>query len=167
MLGRAVKELKNCVSVSQMQGFQDTKLSDYRYQIFGNTYGDVKQEWLLIFSEKAYQREAKSLAKYYLKKSLLESKSLVKLCQKTFACQQDAANALQDFQKACQYISINHWQIQKIEGYTSRGKPKKGRPKVLKGFQIQASLVCKKETYEKQKDTLGLLSWQVMISNKN
>jgi transposase len=44
-------------------------------------YVGVEQRWVAIFSQAAYQRECRTLAKHYLKGSEKESKAFIKLMQ--------------------------------------------------------------------------------------
>lgn len=146
---------KACVSVEDMHTFPEKELSDYRYALMGSYYGHIKQMWMLVFSQHAYDRELKTLQKTFLKHSLVESKAVESLCKQVFACQTDANNALAMLQTKCQYIHFTHTAIQPIETYSQRGKPKKDAQKVLKGYQIVIEYACKISLYEEKKKTLG------------
>ena len=158
-----VKYLKEAVELSQMQHFDEKDLADYRYQVVGSTYGGARQEWLLIFSQNAYEREAQSLAKNFAKASLAESKAIEQCCKQTFACKQDAQNALTKLEKQCQSIQLHDTKIQAIEGYASKGKPKPNEAKVIKGYQIQLAYSCPITPYKQKKRTLGFF---VLASNE-
>jgi transposase len=157
----AVKYLKEAIELGQMQHFAEKDLADYRYQILGSTYGGVRQEWLLIFSQNAYQREAKSLTKSFAKASLAESKAVEQLCKKTFACKQDAQNALAQLQ--CKYIQLHDTSIEAIEGYAGKGKPKPNEAKIIKGYQIKVAYSCPIDQYVQKQKTLGFF---VLASNE-
>jgi transposase len=157
-----VKDLKKKAVVEHMLRFEEEQLSDYRYQAVESTYGDVQQEWLLIFSQKAYEREAKALSTSFAQSSFQESKDLEKLCKKTFSCRQDAQNALEEFKNKCKYICLTNTQIEVLEGYAKKGKPKEKEPKIIKGYQIKAQCTCQIEQYEQNKKGLGFF---VLASN--
>lgn len=59
-----------------------------------STDGGVKQKWRLISSEQAKKREAHNLTKRMLKKAEAERKSVKKLSQQRFSCQEDAQKSL-------------------------------------------------------------------------
>ena len=48
----------------------------YQYRMIYTEQASIKQRWLLVFSQEAYQREVKTLRKTYQKRSLAEYKSL-------------------------------------------------------------------------------------------
>jgi transposase len=53
------------------------------YRAFKTTscYAGVERRWVVIFSQAAYQRECRTLAKHYLKDSEKEAKAFIKLMQ--------------------------------------------------------------------------------------
>ena len=152
---KEVKDLITNVLKDKMEHFFEESLSDYRYQNFSSIYGGIAQDWLLVFSKKAYEREIKTLAKSFHKSSLQESEQFIKLCQQTFSCQQDAQNRLTTFEKKSKYITLSGLKIVAIEGYLGKGKPKKDASKVVKGYQIQGQCGCLVANYEAQKKKLG------------
>jgi len=60
----------------------------------GFNYGDVSQQWLLVFSQQAYDREIKMLDKNMLKQAERSRKAFKQVMTKPFACEVDAMNFL-------------------------------------------------------------------------
>lgn len=140
-----------------MHSFPEKELSEYGYTSAGSVYGGVKQQGLLIFSRKAYQRECKALVKSFAKKSLAESKAVEALCKQVFACQTDAQDTLNSSQATCQCIHLENTHIQAVEAYPQKGRPKKEDTKVIKEYQINLSYSCQIASYQALKKSLGFL----------
>jgi len=119
------QEALRLVSEQHMFFFTNPALENYRYQPICSNYGGVQQEWLVIFSEAAYQREVASLQKNYLKQSSEEMKAFFELFRKKFSCQADVHQALKDFQKKCKYLHIENPHYQEIRGFKTRGNRQK------------------------------------------
>ncbi|MBS4165365.1 Uncharacterized protein NEOC65_000422 [Neochlamydia sp. AcF65] len=69
------------------------------YRAFESTscYASVEQRWVVIFSQAAYQRECRTLAKHYLKGSEKESKAFFKFIKQEFSYPNDAKRQLDKF----------------------------------------------------------------------
>lgn len=149
------QEALSLVSEEYMLSFGDPSLENYRYQSICSTYGGVKQEWLVIFSQEAYQREIISLRKNYLKQSSEELKTFGQLCKKKFSCEADAKQAWQDFQKKCKYLQIENVQYEEIQGFKGRGKPGKNAQKQVIAYQITGCPATQITHYQELKKTKG------------
>ena len=68
--------------------------SGYWGREYEQSYGGVKQRWLVVFSEAAYLRECKTFQRRLSKAQTQAQTALTKLSLQTFACQQDAQKAL-------------------------------------------------------------------------
>ncbi|WP_445496059.1 IS1634-like element ISPlu4 family transposase [Photorhabdus sp. SF281] len=90
-----------------------------------SSYGGVPQRWLLVNSTAAEKRENQTFRKNTLRETENESKQFDKLGKKSFACREDALQALHDFESQCQFIGIASPEIQAITVYAGRGKPGK------------------------------------------
>lgn len=94
----------------------------YHIQEVQSTYGEVDQRWLLVFSEKAYERENATLEKKIEKASAEKKKELWHLSNKPFVCEADALNAAKAFQKKLRYHTLTY-HIEKKLNYGKRGRP--------------------------------------------
>ncbi|RAW77053.1 IS1634 family transposase, partial [Photorhabdus sp. S5P8-50] len=95
----------------------------------------VPQRWLLVNSTAAEKRENQTFRKNTLRETENESKQFDKLGKKSFACREDALQALHDFESQCQFIGIASPEIQAITVYAGRGKP--GKHQHLKSVHYQ------------------------------
>lgn len=149
------QEALRLVSEQHMFFFSNPALENYRYQPICSTYGGVQQEWLVIFSEAAYQREVATLQKNYLKQSVEELKAFDQLSKKKFRCQADAHQALKDFQKKCKYLRIENPYCEEIRGFKTRGKPPKDAQKQIIGYHIRGNSTTQIAHYQDLKQTKG------------
>jgi len=88
-------------------------------------YGAVRQRWVLVFSEKAYVREKKTVEKRVSKAAEKYSLELKKLCRKEYSCEADALRDLKDFRKALKYHKCNFKAMETKLKMGKRGRPKK------------------------------------------
>jgi transposase len=91
-------------------------------------YKNIKQRWLLVFSEQAFKREVKTLEKNILKEETTVGKQLWHLGNITFGCTSDANEALKPFKKGLKYHTVED-ELEKILGYKGKGHPPKDAPK--------------------------------------
>lgn len=62
----------------------------YKISSFDSFYGEIKQRWLLVFSEQAYHREKKTLEKKITKEAEKLKQALWHLSNQIFHCEKDA-----------------------------------------------------------------------------
>ncbi len=144
-----VQNLTSCVDVSQMHSFEDKSLGTYRYICVGSTYGEVRQEWMIVHSAEAHKEEVITLSKNYARQSTQEAKGWTKLAEKLFTCQKDAQDALDDFKKKMKYLTLHEAKVEAVWGYKGQGRPKKEQEKVILGYQIQGSFGCEITHFER------------------
>jgi transposase len=116
------KGLLQQVEVATMYRIDD----NYRYQEVCGMYGEVKQRLIIVYSQKAYERDLETLNRRALKGSEAEQKAFVKLCHRAFACPEDAMRALEKFQGTLRYTDVHGLKIRQQPHYGHRGKPKQG-----------------------------------------
>ena len=73
-----------------------------------STYGEVAQRWLLVYSEKAFQRENATLERKIEKATEEKRKELWHLSNKSFACEADAIDAAKAFEKKLRYHILTY-----------------------------------------------------------
>lgn len=123
-------------------------------QEYSVAYADVPQRWVVIFSESAYQRECKTLAKRYRKKSEEEAKAFAKLSKEVFSCRQDALKRYKEVRSRYKYLQVEDLEIVEVQKHPTVGRPKKGVFPLTTGYQIRGSPAC------------SLCTKQLMESNK-
>lgn len=132
------------------------KLSEgYEYVALEQTVYDIKQRWLLVFSQAAYEREMISLRKDFAKKSEVEYKAFIKLCNEAQDSDASAQKVFDQFLKKCKYLSIKQLPFEKKAIYDKKGRPSK--TDIPTGFQyfIRGEAYTKRETFEKMAHTKG------------
>ena len=116
-----IKEAKQVVHTDQENW---TELLDgYLIQPFSSEYGEVKQRWLLVYSDQAFKRETKTLDKQIEKEETSLSKTLWHHGCQEFGCAADAQKALSDIKYKYHKASCK---IEEIKKHTGRGRPKEG-----------------------------------------
>jgi len=85
----------------------------------------VKQKWVIVFSEKAYARESKTVEKRVSKAAEKYNLELKKICRTEYSCESDALRDLKDFRKILKYHSCNFKSMEKKIKMEKRGRPKK------------------------------------------
>lgn len=111
----------------------------YKSASFESFYGDVKQRWLLIYSQQAYEREKKTFEKKLKKQEDALSKALWHLGNQFFACEKDAEKEINRLAKNYDYYNIE-MNIFTIQKYNKRGRPKSDDIAEAVGYQIQATI---------------------------
>lgn len=109
----------------------------YKIAPFISNYGDIKQRWLLVYSEQAYQREIKTFEKNMQKKEGTLKKALWHLSNELFDSGKDAAAALKKIKKKYRLHAIQGQPIPILK-YTKPGKPQAGEEKIVIGYKIEA-----------------------------
>ena len=119
------------------------KLNDgYSAQEHASTYADIRQRWVIYFSQAAYERESKTLAKNYLKGSESELKAFIKLSKEVFGCPQDALKYYKRETSKYKYLEINEMEIIEVQKHPTVGRPKKGNKAVTIGYQVRGYAAC-------------------------
>jgi transposase len=87
-------------------------------------YGNVKQRWLLVFSQYAYDKETETLNKNITKEYDSLTKELWHLGNQLFNCDKDIEKAVKLIRKKLKYHTISY-EIQSIAKHNNKGRPKK------------------------------------------
>ncbi len=114
----------------------------YYAQEYASVYADVDQRWVVYFSQAAYERESKTLAKNYLKGSESELKAFIKLSKEVFGCPKDALKHFQREVSKYKYLEINDMEIIEVQKHLTNGRPKKGVKALTTGYQIKGAGIC-------------------------
>lgn len=109
------------------------------------TYAGVKQRWLLVRSEQAYQRESHTREKHLARDTQAELKRFDKLCKQAFACEADAQQALEAFSKDLCLLEIDQPKIEKRPSFKGKGRPKKDQQPDGYVYHIQGHAITSLE----------------------
>lgn len=119
-----LKELISTITTEDLK--ESTFLPGYHLFSTEMMYAGIRQRWILVFSEKAYAREMKTLKKQVQKEKEQIEKQLWHLFKQGFNCKKDAVQALQKLQKKWRYHTIQDVKVTVKKRKTSGGR---GRPK--------------------------------------
>jgi transposase len=93
-----IEDAKQAVARADREAMKS--LTDgYRAEVLHSTYGEVKQRWLLVWSEEAEQRAIDQAAKQIDREHTEEQKAFRELRKQEFACREDAEKALSAFEE--------------------------------------------------------------------
>lgn len=148
-LGEAKRVLQTVVT-AEMSDAGD----GYRLVPLGNTYGGIRQRWLLVYSQQAYERESKQLEKQVARAEETAGKAWRSLQQTTFACEADAHAALGQLE---QHLDWHRPQAQVVprKKYARPGRPAKDAVAQIMGWQVTGHLTTKPEAIEDARQWLG------------
>jgi transposase len=105
-----------------------TELTDgYRSREVSSTFGGVEQRWFLIHSTARQKRFKASVDTQLARQSDKERKAFKQLCAKTFVCEPDARQALEQFKGTLALSQIAGEAIGMTSHYSGRGRPHKGQ----------------------------------------
>jgi transposase len=147
---KAVKEA--CAETNQSE--MEELATGYFGKEIDSDYGGVAQRWLIIYSEKAYEREKKTLNKRIAKAEEGAGKELKKLKSMKFLCEKDAKGAIERLSKKLPYHNISQITIQKKNHTEKRGRPSK-QAAVSHTYQVDGELLLDEEARVKQEKQMG------------
>jgi len=155
-ISRVPETIKFAQSIVEEFAPSELKKDDkgYCYQAHDVNYGDVDQRWLIVYSQKAYEREAKTLERK-MKKSIKSCKTdAKKQIQKQYDCKQDAENAISQFQLAHLECLVTA-EINEKGVYERQGRPKKGEKPMKTVYQVNIAIQENLEWKEKKLQRKG------------
>lgn len=118
------------------------------------SYGNIKQRYILIYSEQAFKREKETFEKNLKKEKTELEKKCFHLSNQVFTCREDAIVAAQELQKKYPLWKLKA-DTEIIEAYGSLGRPKKGSVKETKGYKITYEIEPSDEEVNKVLATKG------------
>ncbi|HYE68677.1 MAG TPA: IS1634 family transposase [Anaerovoracaceae bacterium] len=117
-------------------------------------YGEVRQRWLVIFSEAAYERELHTLNHNQEKERQSFEKQWHKLGLQSFNCQEDAQKAANQFNQRWKFYQVSA-DVVPITQYARRGRPAADDQPEIIGYGLKGSFAPDAERVEAAKHTLG------------
>lgn len=115
-----------------------------RYQRLDLCHYGMEQRWLVVYSEKAYKRAGKTLAKAQARESEKVSKQLFHLQARRFDTAESAQEALDKIVKKLSYHKLETTELAQHVQYASRGRPK--ADSAIKGIKWQITATVAPDT---------------------
>ncbi len=148
-----IGEAKRVLQAVETDGMEDVG-DGYRVCPLGNTYGSVRQRWLLVYSQKAYERESRQLDKRILRAQEVAEKAW-RILQKTpFQCQADAQAAALRLEGELPWHRPQA-QVVPLRKYAKAGRPAKDAVLQIVGWQVTGTLHVKDEMLAEKRQQLG------------
>jgi transposase len=120
----------------------------------GNTYGGIRQRWLLVYSHQAYARESKQLDKRIVQAEEAAEKAGRTLQRRTFQCQADAQAAAMQLGEELPWHRPQA-QVVPLKKYAKAGRPAKDAVAQIVGWQVSGQMRLKEEAVEEKRRRLG------------
>jgi transposase len=134
--------------------WKSTDDENYHFSEVESHYGGVRQRWLLVFSQHAFDREKKTFEKRLTKKTEELEKALWHLGNQSFKCAEDAEKEVTSIAKQYPLHKIT-FEVNPVIQYKTRGRPKPGSKSQISGYQIQAKGHLNKIKVEKALNKKG------------
>ena len=134
--------------------WQSTEDKNYRFSEVQSNYGGVKQRWILVFSQQAFDRKKKTFEKRLTKKTEELEKALWHLGNQLFKCPEDAEKAIISITKQYPMHRVS-FETTPIVRYQGRGRPKPNSKSQTTGYKIQAKASLNKIKVQKALNKKG------------
>lgn len=134
-----VKEAKEEILKTKIEDMTPSSDKGYSYREIETTYADIKQRWLIVFSQQAYNKEYETLVKAVRKECDTKDKEFWHLSNKAFACEADAIKACEEFNKKLKYHTISFTVVEK-QKYGKKGRPDGNIKPVGKEYYLSGSI---------------------------
>ena len=119
----SINEAKELVSRRDSELEWNNLPDGYKTTSIKSSYGGVEQRWILVFSQKAFDREIQTLTKKIEKEKATLKKDFWRLANQEFACTADAEKRLAEIIKKKRFHSAD-FEIKSEAKFSSRGRPK-------------------------------------------
>ena len=134
-----IKEAKELVSKSKEDLEWVSMEGGYEISRSSSNYGGVEQRWLLVYSEKAYEREKRTLEKNIKKERDAIEKKVKKLEKQICQTKVEAtllATKLMEKEKYTVYDFI----VEPVMGYKKPGRPSANENKEITGYKVKGEV---------------------------
>jgi len=129
-----VRRLEEAIAVEDMH---PSALKGYRYTEVGVTYGGVRQRWLVVYSQAAYERDVKALEKRIAKEREKAERTMKGLARQEFSHQEEVEKAVERASRRWKYYTVQvRYTI--VSHYARRGRSAKGTAQEQVGWRVEA-----------------------------
>ena len=126
----------------------------YKCAPYVSSYGEIKQRWLLVYSEKAYLREKKTCEKNWRKTEVEIKKAIWHLGNEVCGYIPDAENKVVELRKKYSDFHFSA-KIIPLTKYSGKGKPKEDEEPIVIGFKAEVISVLDVEQMEMRLNRKG------------
>jgi len=142
-------EAKALVSVPKEELTWTDQGKGYSTVSTGSEYGGIKQRWVLVFSQQAYEREKKTLLRKLKAQDEALTKALWHLGNEIFNCEEDAKKSLKAIAKKYP-LHVIESEILAQHKHLKAGRPKLGATPLPVGYHIKANFKLNEAEMERR-----------------
>ena len=150
-----VKAAAELVRQLPESALEPTDFEGYRVATVCTGYGGVRQRWFVVESQHRKQADLKQLDKTLQRATRQAQTELARLSAQAFACEADAATALQQFEQRLKWHQLPHKTVVTKRHYEAPGRPKPGTPPKRITYHGQATLCLNPDEVTQQKQRAG------------
>lgn len=150
-----ISEAKRLMPEAETEKMAKSSLEGYKHQAHRSTYGGVEQKWLVVFSEKSYQREIETLEKNIEKEGERIEKELWHLGNQEFNHPEDALSAPQKTARRWKYHKLGPVSVAEVNKTGRPGRPAKNAPPPRKVYHVKAAFEKDEERVDAEKRRRG------------
>ena len=150
----SIKESKQLVQQREEYFSWINSIEGYRYTETESTYGNVKQRWLLVFSQQAYERESQTFKKNLESKLKALEKECWHASNQIYTCESDARKTIKKLSIKQTLFKVTG-QVIAVEKYDGVGRPAINTKKVTSGYKIEFKIENNEEEIANQLRTKG------------
>ncbi len=157
-----LREAKKAIYGMNKDKMEKSETPGYYYKELTSRYGGVPQRWVVVYSQKAFEREYETLVKHINRENEKKGKELWHMENKPFACEADARKAVKAFEKKLRYHSVNYT-VEIKNRYSKKGRPDKESIPESKEYFIYGSLIINTEAVGEAQSRKGFF---IIASNE-
>ncbi|NBC03721.1 MAG: IS1634 family transposase [Bacteroidetes bacterium] len=135
-----IKEAKNLVDSVDPDNMKRCSDPNYRFSLHDSDYADIRQRWVIVYSQKAYDREMHTFKMNLEKARVKAEKDLWHLGNQAYACEADARKAAGKFEKSLRWHSVD-FTVEPRAHYAQKGRPAKDASPVGTKWYISGTIV--------------------------
>jgi len=150
-----INEAKTLIERICVEDMIKSDIEGYSYKEFSSSYGGFDQKWLVVFSEKGYDREIKTLNKNIAKEMEKIRTEIWHSMNEEFNCPEDGLSELQNKASKWKYHKIIQTGIEEVNKTGKKGRPKKNNLDIKKVYKIKADFEEDKSKIESEKNKKG------------
>jgi len=121
-----IQEAKTAIKETDKEKMEESGLPGYRFREMTSEYAGVKQRWLVVHSQQAYEREYETMVKNIRRENERMGKELWHWENRPFACEADALKAGNRFNKQLRFHTVR-FGASVQNHYEKKGRPTKPR----------------------------------------
>lgn len=147
-------EVKKLYEAIELEDMASSEEEGYKYCEVCSTYGGVKQRWIVVFSQKGYNREVVTFQKQLEKKRDEAEKELWHLGNKEFEREEEARLAVEAMVDKWKFHEVD-FQVEPVAHYGKSGRPKTGEEPERVGWCVVGEVVEKEDAIAEALKTKG------------